>query len=113
MSAHDSELSAALTALAAKLGPGVLGAVVSLKFLPVGATWGARAMSLIGGIAAAAYVAPALADWLGVASIRIESGMGFLVGSLAMVVLGEATQAVHEAQVGTAIRDWLRKKAGQ
>ena len=46
------------------------------------------------------------------ASARIEAGMGFLVGSLAMVVLGEATEAVHEAQIGQAVRGWLRKRAG-
>lgn len=113
MSVSDhSEIAAALSALLAKLGPGVLGAVVSLRFMPTGTSWSARAMSLLGGVAAAAYVAPAMAEWLGVAGARIEAGMGFLVGSLAMVVLGEATQAAHDAQVGQAIRGWLRKRAG-
>lgn len=113
MNAHDqSEIAAAVSALMAKLGPGIAGAIISLKFLPAGSTWVARAMSLMGGVAAAAYLAPALGEWLGVASQRIEAGMGFLVGSLAMVVLGEATQAVHEAQLGQAVRGWLRKRAG-
>lgn len=106
------ELSAALSALLAKLGPGIAGAVISLRFIPVGTSWGARALSLAGGVAAAVYLAPALGEWLGVASARIEAGMGFLVGSLAMVVLGEATEAVHEAQIGQAVRGWLRKRAG-
>lgn len=112
MAAPDNEVSAAFSALLAKLGPGIAGAVISLKFMPVGTSWGARCMSLAGGAAAAVYLAPALGEWLGVASARIEAGMGFLVGSLAMVVLGEATQAVHEAQVGQAVRGWLRKRAG-
>lgn len=109
---EHAEISAALSALLAKLGPGILGAVVSLRFLPAGATWGARFMSLLGGVGAATYVAPGMADWLGVASVRIESGMGFMVGSLAMVVLGEVTLAVHEAQIGRAFRGWLRRRAG-
>lgn len=112
VSQPDNEVAAALSALLAKLGPGIAGAVISLKFMPVGATWASRALSLVGGVAAAAYLAPALGEWLGVASQRVEAGMGFLVGSLAMVVLGEATEAVHEAQVGQAIRGWLRKRAG-
>jgi hypothetical protein len=113
MSAPDhSEITGALSALLAKLGPGIAGAIISLKFIPIGTSWGARFMSLAGGVAAAVYLAPALGEWLGVASARIEAGMGFLVGSLAMVVLGEATQAVHEAQVGQAVRGWLRKRAG-
>lgn len=113
MSAPDhSDIAAAITALLAKLGPGIAGAVVSLKFMPTGTTWTARFMSLAGGAFAAVYLAPALGEWLGVASARIEAGMGFLVGSLAMVVLGEVTQAVHDAQVGQAVRGWLRKRAG-
>lgn len=112
MSANDPELTTALAALMAKLGPGIAGAVISLKFMPIGTTWAARFMSLVGGVAAAAYLAPALSEWLGISSTRIEAGMGFLVGSLAMVVLGEATQAVHDAQVGQALRGWLRKRAG-
>lgn len=112
MTHPDSDLAAALSALLAKLGPGIAGAIISLKFIPEGTTWMARFLSLAGGVAAAAYLAPALVEWLGVASARIEAGMGFLVGSLAMVVLGEATQAVHEAQIGQAVRGWLRKRAG-
>ena len=67
------ELSAALSALLAKLGPGIAGAVISLRFIPVGTSWGARALSLAGGVAAAVYLAPALGEWLGVASARIEA----------------------------------------
>lgn len=108
----DDGVMAAISVLLAKLGPGIAGSVISIKFMPVGATWSARFFSLVGGVAASAYLAPAIGDWLGVSSARIEAGMGFLVGSLAMVVLGEATQAVHEAQVGRAVRGWLRKRAG-
>lgn len=109
---EHNELSAALSALLAKLGPGILGAVVSLRFLPAETPWVGRAFSVLGGVGAAAYVAPAMAEWLGVASSRIEAGMGFLAGTLAMVVLGEATIAVHEAQIGRAFRGWLRRRAG-
>lgn len=108
----DHDLTSAVSALLAKLGPGIAGALISLRFIPVGTSWGARFLSLAGGVAAAVYLAPALGEWLGVASARIEAGMGFLVGSLAMVVLGEAAEAVHEAQIGQAIRGWLRKRAG-
>lgn len=112
MNTNDPELTAALSALMAKLGPGIAGAIISLKFMPLGTTWAARFMSLVGGVAAAGYLAPAMSEWLGLSSTRIEAGMGFLVGSLAMVVLGEATQAVHDAQVGQALRGWLRRRAG-
>jgi hypothetical protein len=111
-SVPDHDLTAAIAALFAKLGPGIAGAVISLRFVPVGTSWASRAFSVLGGVAASVYLAPALTEWLGVANSRIEAGVGFLVGSLALVVLGEVTQAVHDAQIGSAARDWLRKKAG-
>ncbi len=108
----DSDVMAALGAAFAKLGPGVAGAIVSLRFAPEGTTWGDRAASVAGGIASSVYLAPWAVEWLGVASVRVEAGMGFAFGALGLVVLGEATRAVREAQLGQALRGWLRKRAG-
>lgn len=112
MAAPDNEVSAALVAALAKMAPGVAGAIISLRFMPVETTWLDRLMSVAGGIAASAFLAPAVSEWLGVASVRIEAGMGFMMGSLGLVVLGEATKAVREAQLGQALRGWIRKLAG-
>jgi len=108
----DSDVMAALWAAFAKLGPGVVGAIVSLRFAPQGATWGDRAATVAGGIASAVYLAPWAVEWLGVASSRVEAGMGFALGALGLMVLGEATKAIREAQLGQALRGWIRKLAG-
>lgn len=111
-SATDQDVMAALMAAGAKLGPGVAGAIVSLRFAPQGTTWGDRAASVAGGIASSVYLAPWAVEWLGVASARVETGMGFAFGALGLVVLGETAKAVREAQLGTVLRGWLRKRAG-
>lgn len=108
----DSDVLSAVAAVVAKLGPGVAGAVISLRFSPPEATWPDRAASVAGGIASSVYLAPWAVEWLGVASVRVEAGMGFAFGALGLVVLGEATRAVREAQLGQALRGWLRKRAG-
>ena len=103
---------AAVAAAVSKFAPGVAGAIVSLRFAPEGTTWGDRAASVAGGIASSVYLAPWAVEWLGVASARVETGMGFAFGALGLVVLGEAAKAVREAQLGQALRGWLRKRAG-
>lgn len=110
-SAADHDVMAALLAAAAKLGPGVAGALISLRFSPPEATWPDRLMSVAGGVASSVFVAPAVSEWLG-ASARLEAGMGFAMGALGLVVLGEATKAIREAQLGAALRGWIRRLAG-
>ena len=99
----------ALAATLAKLGPGIAGSIVALRGLPEGATWGQRLTAVVGGAAAAAYVAPALYEWTGASSVRIEAALAFVVGAFSMVVIGEVTAAIRDLQLAPIARDALRR----
>lgn len=109
MAADQQSFGEALVALAAKLGPGVLGSIVALRGLPPDATWGQRVTAVGGGVAAAYYLAPAIHEWTGMSSRNFEGALSFLVGAFAMVVIGEATSTIRELQLAVIARDALRK----
>ena len=97
---------------AAKLWPGLAGALVALRWLPSETTRLDRAIAAIGGFAAAANVGPALAEVSGVASVRVEAGIVFATGLFGMALAGEVLRALKEIQLGTIIGDWLRRLLG-
>lgn len=109
MAADQQGLGDALTAIAAKIVPGVVGSIVALRGLPPDSTWLQRVTAVGGGAAAAWYLAPAINDWAGIASKNIEGALSFLVGAFAMVVIGEVHSAIREMQLAAIARDALRR----
>lgn len=111
---HDQPPSTFETILAAawKILPGALGAAVSLQTLPPAASWGHRVAALVGGIAASAYGAPALAEVLTIQSARIEAFSAFAIGLFGMAIASEIHMAIHESQAGLAMRAWIRRRLG-
>jgi hypothetical protein len=109
VAADQHTFGEALVALAAKLGPGILGSIVALRGLPPDATWGQRFTAVGGGVAATYYLAPAIHEWTGMASRNMEGALAFLVGAFAMVVIGEVTETIREVQLAAIARDALRK----
>lgn len=105
-------LGDALIAVASKVVPGVLGSAVALRWAPGDATFGQRLTAFAGGIAAAYYVAPALYEWTGMSARNLEGALSFLVGTFAMVVIGEVTSAMRELQLASIARDAIRKLLG-
>ena len=108
----DDSTLAALGAAAAKLAPGILGSLISLRALPVGATWGDRFAAFVGGVGTSMYVGPALTEWAGISSAHIEAGIGFAIGLFGMVVVGELVSTFRELGLAQILRDWLRKILG-
>ena len=98
-----------VTQMAAKLWPGLAGAVVALRWLPVETTRVDRAIAAVGGFAAAANIGPALAEVSGVASVRVEAGIVFAVGLFGMAVAGEIISTVKQLQLAEIARDAIRK----
>lgn len=98
----------AVTAFA-KLWPGLAGAVVALRWLPVETTRLDRFVAALGGFAAAANLGPALAEVVGVSSVRVEAGIVFAVGLFGMAIAGEVITAVKDVQAAGIIRDLIRK----
>jgi hypothetical protein len=97
---------------AAKLWPGLAGALVALRWLPVESSRMDRAIAAVGGFAAASNIGPALAEVSGVASVRVEAGIVFAVGLFGMALAGEVIRALKDAQLGAIIGDWLRRLLG-
>lgn len=108
----DDGTIAALGAAAAKLAPGILGSLISLRALPVGSTWSDRFSAFLGGVGASMYVGPAMTEWAGISSARIEAGTGFAIGLFGMVVVGEIVTTFRELGLAQILRDWLRKILG-
>lgn len=99
----------ALGVTLAKLGPGIAGSIVALRGLPPDTTWSQRLLAVIGGAAAAAYVSPALYEWTGATSVRVEGLLAFVVGAFSMVVIGEVTAAIRDLQLAPILRDAIRR----
>lgn len=108
----DDGTMAALGAAAAKLAPGILGSLISLRALPMGSTWSDRFAAFVGGVGASMYVGPALTEWAGTSSARIEAGIGFAIGLFGMVVVGELVTTFRELGLAQILRDWIRKVLG-
>ena len=112
MAQVDEGTLTAIGAALAKLAPGILGSLISLRALPMGATWGDRFTAFVGGVGASMYVVPALTGWAGISSAHIEAGIGFAVGLFGMVVVGELVSTFRELGLAQILRDWLRKILG-
>lgn len=94
---------------AAKLWPGLAGALVALRWLPVDTTRADRFFAAIGGLVAAANLGPAISEIVGISSQRVEAGIVFAVGLFGMAVAGELIQTVRELQLAALARDAIRK----
>jgi len=105
---NPTTIEAAIAA-AAKLWPGLLGSLVALRWLPKETTRLDRAVAAIGGFAAASTVGPMIAELSGVQSVRIESGIVFVVGLFGMAVVGELMTAIKEVGIPVLARDFVRK----
>ncbi len=108
----DDGTLAALGVAAAKLAPGILGSLISLRALPMGSTWSDRFAAFVGGVGTSMYVGPALTEWAGISSAHIEAGIGFAIGLFGMVVVGELVSTFRELGLAQILRDWLRKILG-
>lgn len=109
---NDNTLMDAFGALAAKYGPGLAGSILSMRFMPAGATVLDRTSAAIGGFVAAVQVAPAIIDWAAVTSPRLGGGIEFLVGLFGMAVVGELTAAIREVHFSDLVSAWVRKRLG-
>lgn len=88
---------------------GVAGSLVALRFAP-GSTWVERAVNVVAGSITAAYVSPALAEWLRITSPGLQSGLAFLLGLFGLSLAAAALQAMREAQLGQVITGWISRR---
>lgn len=102
----------AAAAVALKLAPGLVGALVALRWVPAGATWADRAGAFVGGCACAFYGSPAIVEWVDIGSPRIEASIAFVTGLLGMVVAAEIVNTVRGLQLAETIRSALSARFG-
>ena len=90
-------------------GAGVAGSLVALRFAP-GASWGERALNVLAGSITAAYVSPALAEWLRITSPGLQSGLAFLLGLFGLSLAAAGLQAIRETPLGQVLTGWISRK---
>ncbi len=103
---------AALVATMVKLSPGFAGALVALMMMPSTATRGERLTAFLGGLTAALFIGPALVEWAGIISPRLDAGVGFACGVFGMAVVSEITAAIRTLKIGDIARNWLKRRTG-
>ena len=102
------QLAAALGVKQAGLIAGFVGAVVSLRFVTEARTWPARITMALCGTLCAAYLTPALAEYLD-ASERVENGLAFALGLFGMTLAGAIVSAIRELKVAEQIATWFKR----
>ena len=94
-----------------KLGASILGAFVSLRFIP--GTIYERGMMFVGGAAVSFYSTAPLSRWIG--GVGLEGLIGFLTGLLGMQVINklyEVIQGLDAKVIGVDVWDWVKRKWG-
>lgn len=81
---------------------GAMGALVALHGVP-GATWVERAFNVFAGLLIAGYVSPAIAEYLGLASVAMQSAAAFLCGLFGLNGVAAVVAAIRSAD----LRDFL------
>lgn len=101
-------LAGALGTKKAVMIAGLIGAIISLRFVSEVTSWRSRVTMVVCGFFGASYGTPALAEWMKV-SERVESGLAFAIGLLFMSLAGAIVGAIKDAKLSEAISTWFKK----
>jgi hypothetical protein len=111
MAAEPQSIWDALSALVAKWLPAVAGSAISLRFVPAGSSRAHVATTLLGGIVAAVFAGPAVAEVFE-ATPKLEAAIVFTCGLFGLAAIGQAWVGLKDLQIGQLARDVLRKWFG-
>lgn len=89
---------------------GTAGAVVSLKWLPIGSTWKNKASSFFGGLCVAFFLVPYLLETMGVKSTAAVGAFGFLGGVFGMLLLSRAWDYIATTPLGELLTSLITRK---
>jgi CDP-diglyceride synthetase len=101
-------ISAVLGVKSSGLIAGFLGSLVSLRFVDGAKTWTGLVLMALAGTLTAAYIAPAITEYLG-SSQRVEHALTFGIGMFGMTIAGAIVCAVRELKLADAIASWLKR----
>jgi hypothetical protein len=88
---------------------GLLGSLLGLKWAP-GASWLERLANVGIGFGCAVYLAPGVAEWMGVQSARGLAAMIFAMGMFGQSLAAAAAQFIRSADFGAIIASWLPRR---
>lgn len=91
------------------LFPGVVGALVGLRFAP-GISWAERVTNVAAGAACAGFVAPAASEIFHLSSVSMMSFLAFVIGMFGMSIAAAVMQGLREIKVGEIISGWVSRK---
>jgi hypothetical protein len=109
MAAEQQDLWGAALAGLGKLWPSLLGAALSLRWMPKDSTTLQRAFSGAGGVGIAYMFGPATVELTGATSEGMAMAIGGLLAMFGLLVCGEIAQAMREVGLGAILRDFVRK----
>jgi len=77
--------------------------------LPAESTRLDRFFAALGGAAAAVNLAPAAAELMGIASVKVEAGVIFMTGLFGMTIAGSLIAAIRQLELASFIMDVWKK----
>ena len=95
-------------ALASKLWPPVVGALISIQFQPKEATRMDRAVAAASGVGLSMILGPAIVDWTGVSSIAVAQGIAGGIALVGLIVIAEVVAGFRAMGLGEIMGDALR-----
>lgn len=108
MAADSTPFLETALAVAWKVIPGTVGALVSLRWVP-GETFLQRSGAVAGGVAAAVFLAPALTEMAGIVSPKIDAAIAFGLGLFGVTAFHEMAKMMRELELAATARAALRK----
>lgn len=93
-------------AVASKLTPGAIGAIVSMRW--VDGAWTQKTFMAVAGVALSYYGSPDVVRYLGTA----PGLTGFLLGLFGMAAVAKVFDSWERFDTGTILRDFVRKVLG-
>lgn len=91
---------------------GIMGALVGLRFAP-GAAWWERIGNVFAGALCAGYLSPAVAYFMGLASMELRAALAFMLGMFGMSLAAALVQAIRETQWAALITRRLGGKGAE
>lgn len=109
MAGEQHDLLSAAAAGLGKLWPNLVGAAVSLMWVPRESTFMQRALSGGGGIGISYLFGPAAVELAGARTEGMAMAIGGVLAMFGLLACSEMARAIRELGLGAILRDALRK----
>jgi hypothetical protein len=93
------------------LTAGALGAVIGLKFVP-GVMWIERFINFCAGMACSSYLAPAVSELLGLATVAKQNGLAFAMGLFSVSIAAAIFEGIRALKVAEIFESWAKRRGG-